>query len=127
MNKVIGFFDLYSQYRRADARAQSASDEETAGWRQAVVYLACLVGIFAGPFALEAAKGKYPPLAQLLGGWGHVFWSVLFAFILTAALFKLWLSPRTPIVGQIGVAIAVGIGSGELIPVALDALTTFAK
>lgn len=125
MNKIISFFDLYSQYRPQGAQAQSATDEQIAVWRQWVIYLACLVGIFAGPYALEAAQGRYPSLIQVVGGPAHALWSALFAFVLTAALFKTWLTPKTPLVGQIGVAIAVGIGSGKLVPVALDLLARF--
>lgn len=123
MNSVIWFFDLYSQYRTGDARAQAQRGGGAGGILQWIIYGACLIGIFAGPFALDAAKGKYPTVEQLFGGWSHVLWSALFAFVLTAALFKVALKPTTPLVVQIGTAFAVGIGSGKLIPIALDTLT----
>lgn len=123
MNSVIWFFDLYSQYKDGRAKAQAADGSEISNTVQALVYAACLIGIFAGPFAIDASKGKYPTVMQMFGGWGHVAWSILFAFILTAFLFKVLLKPTTPIVVQLGTALAVGIGSGKLIPFALEALT----
>jgi hypothetical protein len=122
MNGIIWFFDLYSQYRDQDSIAHKADGETVGGFTQLCVYFGCLAGILAGPYALDAAKGKYPSILELFGGWSHLLWSVLFGFVLTAALFKLWLTPKTPLVSQIGIAIAVGIGSGKLIPLALQTL-----
>ncbi|MFS2180195.1 hypothetical protein ACCC98_30290 [Rhizobium pisi] len=126
MNSLIWFFDLYSQYKFGRNRAQRSDGTEIKNWVQILIYGACLVGIFAGPFALDAAKGEYPTLLQLFGGWAHVIWSILFAAILTAFLFKIMLKPTTPLIVQIGTALAVGIGSGKLIPAALEALTKVA-
>ncbi|HEV7325776.1 MAG TPA: hypothetical protein VGN91_11945 [Bosea sp. (in: a-proteobacteria)] len=123
MNRLIWFFDLYSQYKAGDSRAQRADGSEVSNGIQLLIYVACLVGVFAGPFALDAAKGQYPNLLQLFGSWSHVAWSILFAFVLTAFLFKVLLKPTMPIVGQIGTALAVGMCSGKLIPIALDTLT----
>ena len=123
MNRIFWFFDLYSQHRNTFEFAQGADDDKVSARREAAIYIACLAGIFAGPFAIEAAKGKYPNLLEMFGSWPHVLWSVLFSFILTAALFKVWLTPKSPIISQIGVAIAVGMSSGKLLPIALEALT----
>lgn len=122
MNKLIWFFDLYSQYKDGRPRAQAADGSEISNWVQVLVYAACLIGILAGPFALDAVKGQYPTLLQLFGSWAHVGWSILFAFVLTAFLFKVLLKPTTPLVVQLGTAIAVGIASGKLIPIALQSL-----
>jgi hypothetical protein len=123
MNSIFWFFDLYSQYKSGNARAHAADGKEVSSLVQWIIYGACLVGIFVGPFAIDASKGKYPTIEQLFGGWSHVTWSVLFAFVLTALLFKTLLKPTSPLPAQIGTALAVGIGSGKLIPVALEALT----
>ena len=122
MNKFAWFFDLYSQYKDGGARAHAADGSEISNSVQWLIYTACLVGIFVGPFALDAANGEYPALADLFGGWSHAVFSIIFAFVLTALLFKTWLKPTSPIVGQIGTALVVGMASGKLIPVALEVL-----
>lgn len=122
MNTLFWYFDLYSQAKDGRARAQANDGSEISNWRQALIYSACLIGIFAGPFALGAAKGEYPTVAELLGSVSHILWSILFAAVLTAFLFKLLLKPTTPFIIQIGTALAVGIGARKVIPVALDAL-----
>lgn len=127
MNRLIWFFDLYSQYKDGRPRAQRADGSEISNGIQALIYGACFIGILAGPFVPGAANRNFPTLLQLFGGWANVFWSILFAFVLTAFLFKTVLKPTTAIVIQIGLALAVGMSSGNLIPVALEALTKVAS
>ncbi|MEA3038495.1 MAG: hypothetical protein QOE79_1008 [Sphingomonadales bacterium] len=127
MNPIIRFFDLYSQYRPGGSHAQADDGGRIKNSLQWIIYGACLVGIFAGPFALGAVKGSYPTIEQLFGGWAHVGWSILFAFVLTALLFKMGLKPTTPVPAQIGTALAVGMMSGKLVPLALETLTRVAS
>jgi hypothetical protein len=123
MNRIIRYFDLYSQYKVEGAKAQDSRGRPVRAGMQDIVYLSCLVGILAGPFVAGALAGEYPTFWQFFGGVGRLFWSALFGAILTAALFKIWLTPRSLFVVQVGVALAVGIASARLVPLALNALT----
>lgn len=118
------FFDLYSQYKGPQAVAQ-ANDDEIAGWRQFVVYLACVIGIILGPFAIKASAGTYVDFATMFGSLIRAFWAFVFGFVLTAALFKIVLTPKTPLVVQIGTAIVSGFASGTLIPKAIETLSNW--
>ena len=123
MNGIIWFFDLYSQYKTDDVRPHKVDGSEVGNGVQWLIYSACLAGIFLGPFVIDAANGKYPTFGQMFTGLPQLFWSIVIAFVLTALLFKVLLKPTTPLVAQIGTALAVGMGSGKLLPIALEALT----
>ena len=120
MNAIVRFFDLYSQDRDPQARAQGITDNDLTGWRQLCVYLACFVGVVLGPHALAAAAGHFPPWATVFDSWSRIIWALIFAFVLTAGLFKLrWIGAKTPLVIQIGVALAVGLTSSKTVPLVL--------
>jgi hypothetical protein len=123
INSVLRFFDLYSRNRGIGNVAQGASDDEIAGWRQFVVYIACAIGIILGPYALDAATGKYVDFLTMFGSPVRLFWAVVFGFVLTASLFKTVLNATTPLVIQIGSAIVAGFGSGKAVPKAIEVLS----
>jgi hypothetical protein len=130
-NAVSWFFDLYAQDReppqptaQADGGGGGGGDDDLAPWRQVVVYLASVVGILGGPYALSAAAGKYPTLLEMFGSPMRLFWAVVFGFVLTAFLFKIILSARNPLVVQIGAAIVAGFSSEKIVPKAIEALTS---
>lgn len=123
VNSVIRFFDLYSQYRTTEAKAQGVGKDDIAGWRQVVIYLACALGIVLGPHVAAAAAGTFPPFSVIFDSFARIFWAIIFGFVLTALLFKVLVKPTTPLVIQIGVALAAGFSSARLIPVAVRLLT----
>ena len=121
MNAIVRFFDLYSQHRDPRAKAQGVTDDELAGWRQLCVYLACAIGVVLGPHALAAAAGDFPAWATVFDSWSRIIWAAVFAFVLTAGVFKLgWITPKTALVIQLGVAMAVGLGSAKTVPLVLQ-------
>jgi len=122
LNRIISFFDLYAQDRPAQAFAQAAGKKQLAWWRQLLVYVGCVLGIVLGPYALDAAAGTYAPFAVMFGSPIRLFWAVVFGFVITAVLFKTVLSAKSPMVLQIGTAIAAGFASGKVVPAAIDAL-----
>jgi hypothetical protein len=124
MKWVRRFFDLYSRNKTPYGEAQAADDYQIAAWRQVVVYLGCALGIVVGPYALDAASGHYTSFSVMFGSLIHLFWAALFGFVLTAVLFKTVLSATTPLLVQIGAAIAAGFASGKLVPKAIDILTS---
>ena len=125
LNRIIRFFDLYSQYKPSGSKAESVDPDEIAIWKQFVVYGACVIGIIAGPYAVEAGAGTYVSFLTMFGSGIRLFWAVVFGFVLTAFLFKTVIGAKTPIVVQIGVAIVAGFGSGKLIPKAVGFITTW--
>jgi len=122
-NTILRFFDLYSRNRGPNNVAHGASQGQIAGWRQFVVYVACLVGIIVGPYALDAANGKYADFTVMFGSPLRLFWAVVFGFVITAALFKTVLSAATLFVVQVGTAIVAGFCSGKVVPKAIDILS----
>ena len=124
MNTIIRFFDLYSQYRDPRAKAQGVTATHIAGWRQLVIYVSCVVGIIRGltpPWEPRQAISLSGP--SFSTSWSRIIWATVFGFVLTAFLFKVLITPKTPLVIQIGVALAAGFGSAKLVPVALKLLT----
>lgn len=119
LNTVLRFFDLYSQDRSTESIAQGAKKNRTAGWRIFVVYLACVLGVVLGPFALDAAVGKYTDFMVMFGSVHRLFWAVVFGPVLTAVLFKTVLSAKTDLLIQVGIAILAGFASGKVIPAAI--------
>lgn len=125
LNGVAWFFDLYAQNRPEHDRGFAGDDNELALWRQLLVYLFCVIGILAGPYALAAATGTYATFAEMFGSGIRLFWAVLFGFVLTAFLFKTLLSAKTPLFLQIGASIVSGFASGKILPKAIAALTSW--
>jgi hypothetical protein len=122
LDQVIRFFDLYSQYRTPQSKAEGIGDDDLALWRQIVVYAACAIGIVVGPYALDAATGTYATFWTMFGSGIRLFWAALFGFVITALLFKTVLTPKTSLVVQIGTAVVAGFASGKLIPKAIALL-----
>jgi hypothetical protein len=125
LDSFVRFFDLYSQDKPSGNHAQSASNQQLATWRQVVVYIACVVGIIVGPYAVDAAAGTYVSFIAMFGSGIRLFWAIVFGFVLTAFLFKTVFDANTPIFVQIGGAIVSGFASGKVIPKAIGALTTW--
>ncbi|MGA7325464.1 MAG: hypothetical protein WBX25_13480 [Rhodomicrobium sp.] len=121
INRAQRFLDLYSDYRPSHAIAHAAGSNKLAGWRQALVWLGCALGVLLGPYALAAAGGNYPEFAVIFGSGNRLFWAAVFGVVLTALLFHLkFVTPSSPLVVQIGIAVLAGFASRELIPKAID-------
>ena len=120
INSVIRFFDLYSQYRPEHAVAHAGGNSQFAWWRQLLVYLGCVVGVLLGPYAVAAAGGESPSLEEIFGSITRLIWALVFAFVIIAALFKALLSPKLPLVAQIGTAIVTGFISEKIIPTVIE-------
>jgi hypothetical protein len=67
MTSLRWFFFLYSQNRTLDNKAQGATDEQIAAWRQFVVWLGCAIGIIVAPYATAASAGNYTEFTTMFG------------------------------------------------------------
>ena len=87
INQVIGFFDLYNQYRPTGALAHAAAPDDIAGWRQFLVWFCAALGVVLGPYALDAAGGTSAEFSVIFGSWVRLLWAAVFGAVLIALAF----------------------------------------
>src|SRR5687768_12501621 len=116
VNAALRYLDLFSNYRGSTAVAQGIGSNKTAVWRQAVIYLCCVVGVICGPYVPDALNGDPPSLALIFGDWNRVGWSLVVGLAALPAGYKLIFSPKNLLIVQCGFALVVGFVAQKLIP-----------
>jgi hypothetical protein len=120
INRIVEYFDLFSEYRTGRAKAQAATKEETALWRQLLIYSTCVVGVLVGPYVPALLQGTQPDLAVVFGGVKHIVWSAIVALAAVPAVYKWLFDPKKPLIVQMGFALVAGFVAKNLVPLAMQ-------
>jgi len=120
INQIARYFDLYSEYRPGSAKAQKASKDTTALWRQLLVYVGCVLGVIVGPFIPTVLSGNTPSLAAVFGSANHLFWSAVIGLALMPAIYKLVFDPEKPLVVQVAFGLVAGFLAQKIVPSAIE-------
>lgn len=116
INKIIGYFDLVSQYRPGGSRAVAKTDDLKLHWFPQ--YLALLAGVVVQPyFQRYMTNGQW----DLKGAWGWILGSIIIAIMAFPAVYKESFDATRPIFFQLCVIFTTGTGWQTLVSSALKA------
>lgn len=122
INRIVEYFDLFSAYRTGRPKAQVATKEELALWREFLIYLSCVLGVLVGPYVPALLKGTPPDLAVVFGSAKHLFWSAVVALAAVPAVYKWLFDPKKPLIAQMGFGLVAGFVAKNLVPLAMQVI-----
>lgn len=120
VNTIVRYFDLYADWNPATAKAQAAQGAKVEGWRQLVVYLTCLLGVILAPYVSGALSGSAPPFSEVFSSANRIGWSAVLALAVFPISYKTILSPKLPLLVQMGTALVTGFVAQKIVPKAID-------
>lgn len=120
LNAVARYFDLFADYRPTGAKAQAAAGSKLDAWRQWAIYLASVLGVLLGPFVPAALTGAAPPLAAAFTDLNQLLWGAVLALAMFPAIYKVVLSPKVPLLAQMGTGLVAGFLARKIVPKAIE-------
>jgi len=120
VNAIVRYFDLYADWKPSGAKAHATSGAKIEGWRQLLVYLACLLGVILAPYVSAALSGSAPSFSEVFASANRIGWSAVIALAVFPISYKTILSPKLPLVAQLGTALVTGFVAQKIVPKAID-------
>jgi len=120
INKIIGYFDLYSSLRTTGARAFAAGPKTPSNWWVLAHFVALLAGIITKPF-VDAYQMEDSSAFQI--SWLLIVFSCIVAIAIFPAVFKASYNKENPGIFQLCVTFASGIGYQSLFAAATTAVS----